>query len=201
MGMESINKYTEQLGLGTKTGIELGEKAGSIAGPQYADNWGKGEDLSGAIGQSDHGYTPLQLSVYMSTIVTKGTRYRAYLLDSVRKFYTGEVVYSQRAEVMNTVEFGNDTYEILMEGMRQVVEGSDTLTRNFRNVPVTVGGKTGTAEVSGKRANGLFTGFAPFDDPEIVVTCIIEEAEAGPRVSAAVARVMEEYFKNEADTE
>ena len=135
----------------------------------------------------------------MSTIVNGGTRYRAYLLDSVKKFYTGEVIYSQRAEVLNTVEFSDETYDILIEGMKQVVEGSDTLTRNFRNVSVTVGGKTGTAEVSGKRANALFSGFAPLDDPEIVVTCIVEEGEAGSRVSAAVARVMEEYFKKDSE--
>lgn len=195
MGLEKINKYTEALGLGVDTGIELGEKTGSIAGPQYAAKWGKGEDLSGAIGQSDHGYTPLQLSVYMSTIVNGGTRYRAHILDSVRAFYTEEVIFSQRSEVLNTVEFSDETYDILMEGMKQVVEGSSTLTSNFRRLSVKVGGKTGTAEVNGQKANALYCGFAPLNDPEIVVSCIIEEGVSGSLASAAVAKVMEAYFE------
>ena len=195
MGLESINPYTRALGLGQKTGIEISEKAGSIAGPQYFESWGVGNDLSGAIGQSTHGYTPLQLSVYMSTVVNGGTRYRAHLLDSVRTFYNEDVVFEQRSEVLNTVEFSESTYNILIEGMRQVVEGSSTLTNAFRDLPVAVGGKTGTAEVDGQKANALLTCFAPLDDPEIVVTCIIEEGESGGRTSTAIKRVFEEYFK------
>jgi len=195
MGLENINTYTSALGLGQKTGIELSEKAGSIAGPQFSESWGVGGDISGAIGQSDHGYTPLQLSVYMSTVVNGGSRYRAHLLDSVRTFYTGDVIYSKTPEVLNTVSFSQDTYDILIEGMRQVVEGSSTLTYNFRGLSVTVGGKTGTAEVDGQRANALFSAFAPLDAPEIVVSCIIEEGESGSRASAAVADVMKAYFE------
>ena len=195
MGLERINPYTRALGLGDKTGIELSEKAGSVAGPQYFEDWGVGNDLSGAIGQASHGYTPLQLSIYMSTVVNGGTRYRAHLLDSVRTFYNEDIVLEQRAEVMNTVEFSNETYNILIEGMRQVVSESSTLRNAFKNIPVTVGGKTGTAEVDGQKANALLTCFAPLNDPEIVVTCIIEEGEAGGRASTAIKYVLEEYFK------
>ena len=194
MGLGSINRYTEALGLGKKTGIELSEKSGIIAGPQYSSNWKISDNLPGAIGQSDHGYTPLQLSVYMSTVVNGGTRYRAHLLDSVRTFYTGDVIYEEEPIVMSSLDFSDNTYDVLIEGMRQVVTGSTTLTNQFRGLPVTVGGKTGTAEVDGQEANALLSCFAPLDDPEIVVSCIIEEGVSGSRASVAVGRVLDAYF-------
>ena len=83
----------------------------------------------------------------------------------------------------------------ILEGMRQVVSESDTLRRTFAGVPVTVGGKTGTAQVEGKVDNALFCGFAPLESPEIAVSCVIEEGGSGARAATAVARVMEKYFE------
>ena len=195
LGLGNITPYTCALGLGVSTGIELPEKTGSIAGPQYSDAWKISDNLPGAIGQSEHGYTPLQLSVYMSSVINGGTRYRAHLLDSVRAFYTGEPIYTERDDVMETVSFSDSTYSTVMEGMKQVVTGSNRLSAAFRDLPVTVGGKTGTAEVDNQKANALLSCFAPFEAPEIVVSCIIEEGESGSRASTAVARVLEKYFE------
>ena len=196
MGIESITDYTRPLGLGTSTGIELGEEIGTVADPDFASSWGAGNDVSAAIGQSDHAYTPLQLSVYMSSIANGGTRYGAHLLDSVRSFYSKDIIESHVPTVLDRVEFSSSTLDVLREGMRRVVYNNDEIKWRFQNVPVTVGGKTGTAEISGKLDTALFSGFAPLDDPEIVVTCVIEEGLHGYYASGAVAKVMEEYFKN-----
>lgn len=196
MGIESITDYTRPLGLGTSTGIELGEEIGTVADPDFASSWGAGNDVSAAIGQSDHAYTPLQLSVYMSSIANGGTRYGAHLLDSVRSFYSKDIIESHVPTVLDRVEFSSSTLDVLREGMRRVVYNNDEIKWRFQNVPVTVGGKTGTAEIGGKLDTALFSGFAPLDDPEIVVTCVIEEGLHGYYASSAVAKVMEEYFKN-----
>lgn len=203
MGVDAMTSYTRGLGLGVATGIELKEQTGIVAGSAYRQQaglptWQKGDDLSASIGQSDHGYTPLQLSVYLSTVVNGGTRYRAHVLDSVRTFYTGETLEEETAQVLEKVDFSDATYEILMEGMAQVVSGSTALQDTFSQVPVTVGGKTGTAEVEGKRDYAIFSGFAPVEAPEIVVSCIIEEGEHGYSAAHAVARVMEQYFSKKA---
>ena len=195
MGIESATSYTKRLGLGVSTGIELGERTGLVAGPESRSGWGAGDDISAAIGQSDHGYTPLQLSVYLSSIVNGGTRYNAHLLDSIRTFYDKEVVTEYKTAVAETVSFSQATYDSLIEGMRQVVAESETLTRTFRSVPVTVGGKTGTAQVDGKTDYALFCGFAPLDDPQIVASCVIEEGAVGARAASPVARVMEKFFE------
>ena len=195
MGVQSATRYTQRLGLGVPTGVELGEAKGFLA--QEGNN---ANNMMAAIGQAEHTYTPLQLSVYLSSIVNGGSRYEAHLLDSVRAFYTGEVLASHRTKVMDRVEFSDTTYDLLIEGMRQVVSESDTLTRTFRNVPVTVGGKTGTAQVDGKTDNALFCGFAPLNDPEIVVSCVLEGGAVGARAATPVAKVMETYFKKQAES-
>ena len=194
-----MTAYTTKMGLGVSTGIELSERTGIVAGATYRREngltaWVEGDDLSAAIGQSDHGYTPLQLGVYFSTVVNGGTRYRAHLLESVRTFYTGDVVEQVQPAVLDTLEMSDHTYELMMESMRQVVEGNDTLRTYFGKLPVDVGGKTGTAEVSGKKDYAVFCGFAPLNNPELVVSCIIEEGAVGARAAFAVSRVMETYF-------
>lgn len=197
MGIKPINAYTKKLGLGVATGIELGEAIGSVADPDNVEEWGEGNDVSAAIGQSDHAYTPLQLSVYMASVVNGGTRFNTHLLDSVRSFYNGDVIALYSPSVADTVSFSDSTYNTLIESMRRVVANNGEISRYFVNVPVTVGGKTGTAEVDGHIDNALFSGFAPLDDPEIVVTCIIEEGQHGYWASSAVAEVMEQYFKKD----
>ena len=201
MGIEQITEYTERLGLGADSGLELGNKSGIVAGPDYrVENglaaWQPGDDLSAAIGQSDHGYTPLQLSIYISSVVNGGKRYKAHLLDSVREFYTHGVVSEVETEVCDEVEFSDGTYDLLIDAMRQVVDSNPTLKNDyFANVPVTVGGKTGTAEVSGKKDYSVFCGFAPLESPEIVISCILEEGEYGQRAAYAVGKIMEKYFE------
>ena len=202
LGIDPLTEYTRRLGLGVPTGIELDERTGTVAGPAYRQNqgltnWQKGDDLSAAIGQSDHGYTPLQLSVYLSTVVNGGTRYRAHLLDSVRAFYTGELLETEEPQVMEQVSFSENTYQTLLEGMTQVVEDSRLLREYFSELPVQVGGKTGTAEVEGKQDYAIFCGFAPVEDPQIVVACIIEEGESGSRAAYTVARILEQFFEKQ----
>ena len=201
MGIEPITGYTTRLGLGTATGIELAERVGTVAGPAYSeatnDIWTPGgDDVPAAIGQSDHGYTPLQLSVYMASIVNGGTRYSAHLLDSVRHFYTDEAIETYTPTVMDQIPISQYSYDILMESMRRVVANNSETYRYFKDLPVAVGGKTGTAEVTGKDDYALFSGFAPYGSPEIVVSCIIEEGQHGYYAAIAVSKVMEEYFKD-----
>lgn len=193
MGVDSITQYTKALGLGESTGLELTDGVGRVA----AQTDRPGETVRAAIGQSTHGYTPLQLSVYMSTIVNGGTRYRSYLLDSVRKYYTHEPVLQTESEVLESVSFSDSTYATLLDGMSRVVSENPEVARSFASIDVSVGGKTGTAEVEGKSDYALFSGFAPLESPEIVVSCVIEEGLHGYYAASVVGAVMEEYFSSE----
>ena len=97
---------------------------------------------------------------------------------------------------MDSVSISDSTYDILIESMGRVVSENSEIYRYFRDLPVKAGGKTGTAEVSGKKDYALFSGFAPLNAPRIVVSCIIEQGQHGYYASIAVARTMEEFFKN-----
>lgn len=196
--ISEVTSYTTRLGLGVPTGIELPEAIGTVAGPGYsAQNtiWTKANDIHAAIGQSDHAYTPLQISVYTASLANGGTRYAAHILDSVRTFRSGEYLYTYQATVMDSGIIDPAVHQTLMEAMGLVVSANGEVSRRFARVPVTVGGKTGTAEYTGKTDYALFTGFAPFDAPEIVATCIIDEGQHGYLASETVAAVFEKYFE------
>ncbi len=198
--ISAVTAYTTRLGLGVPTGIELPEALGTVAGPGYsAQNtiWTKASDLHAAIGQSDHGYTPLQMSVYMASLANGGTRYSAHILDSVHKFYSGDLLFETETKILDSGIVNADVHAILMESMGLVVSQNPEVQRRFANVPVTVGGKTGTAEYTGKTEYALFTGFAPLDSPEIVATCVIDEGQHGYLASETVAAVFEKYFEKQ----
>ena len=199
LGIDKITEYTTKLGLGSDTGFELYDAKGTIAGATYRKEtggaeWSAGDNLPAAIGQSDHGYTPLQLSVYMSSIVNNGTRHGAHILKSVKTFYSGEVIHQYDLKPFDEVAFSEENHDILMEAMGRVVSENQEISRHFSSLSVQVGGKTGTAEVAGQKDNALFSGFAPFDDPQIVISCIIEEGEHGYNAAKVVAEVMKAYF-------
>ena len=199
MGTDSITEYTEPLGLGVPTGIEISERTGIVAGTAYREanglSWSQGDDLSAVIGQSDHTYTPLQLGVYISSVLNGGTRYSAHLLHSVKKFYTEETVYQYSPTVLDSsVNISALNLSTLKSGMRRVITASPTLTSYFSSLGVTVGGKTGTAQVSGKKDYAVFAGFAPFDSPEIVSICILEQGVNGGNAAIPVRDIFKAYF-------
>ena len=199
-GIDKITPYTRSLGLGVPTGIELGERIGVIPSEEYCLNtenpWRTIDNATGAIGQSYHLYSPLQLSVYTSTIANGGTRYSAHFLKEV-KDRSGNTVFTTEISVAEKVNFSASTHSTIKNAMSRVVSESDVLRRYFANVDADVAGKTGTAQVSTNSTlpdNALFSGFAPYDNPEIVGSCILEAGEAGSNASKVVAAVFEQYF-------
>lgn len=200
LGIDRMNEYCHYYGLGTATGIELGESTGSLAGPAYRELmhqmvWKPTDTIAAAIGQSDNAFTPLQLSVYMSTLLNGGTRYGAHLLSRVVDVATGVTVMETSPTVKSQFSLRESYREEIVEGMERVVSTSSLLSSFMRNVPVTVAAKTGTAQVGGGQVdNGLFVCAAPSQSPEIIVTSVIEHAGGGSYASLAAARVLEAYY-------
>ena len=202
-GLDKITPYTKSLGLGSPTGVELGERVGVIASQDYCRTtnniWRGIDNATGAIGQSYHLYSPLQLSVYTSSVVNGGTRYSAHFLREV-KDANNNVICSTEKEVKETVKISSSTHSTVKNAMSRVVSESAVLSRYFSNVGEKVGGKTGTAQVTANSTlpdNALFSGFAPYDEPQIVGSCILEAGEAGANASKIVAAVFEEFFNDE----
>ncbi len=196
--IEKLNDYMKYLGLGQPTGIELYEKTGILAGPDYRDEnglgkWSPGDTLQAAIGQSDNLFTPLQICMYTTTLVNKGTRYSAHLLDRVTE-YEGEAVFTTTPQILSDHPISDEIYDILQEGMKNVMDNGSA-ARIFAGYPITVGGKTGTAQVySTKSDNALMTAFAPYENPDIAVTCVIEQGYSGTKAGYAIKDVFDYYF-------
>ena len=202
LGITNMNLYCRMFGLGDATGIELGEQRGSLAGPDHrADmhglEWQPTDTIAAAIGQSDNAFTPLQLGVYTSTLVNGGTRYAAHLLLKVRDFSDRTDILVTAPKALNSFSLSEANRLTVIEGMEQMVSTSTEVSRYMRGVPVTVAGKTGTAQTGAKSTeNGLFICCAPSRNPEIVVVSVIERAGGGSYSAMSAGAVLEAYYKN-----
>ncbi len=199
LGIEKLNEYAKKVGLGEYTGIEIpGEEKGILAGPQYRQKidapWYPGDVLQASIGQSDNLFTPLQLANYIATVVNGGTRYEAHLLYKIKDYSSGEMK-EVHPTAVETLSIRPENYKAIMEGMRSVTEDG-TASEVFKDFPIAVGGKTGTAEVPGTN-NGLFVAFAPYDNPQIAVSVVVEHGAHGNSIAPAARDVIAEYFHNE----
>lgn len=196
LGIEKINSYAKSLGLGVKTGIEIGESSGIMVSPQYMEanglGWNPGYVLQAAIGQQ-HLFTPIQICSYICTFLNGGTRHKAHLFDSARDYATGEVIETYTPETLSEASIPPETVEALKQAMRKVVDDG-TASSTFVGYKYPVGGKTGTAQVSNGSDNATFVGFAPYDNPEIVVTVILEHGNLSKNAAQIAKEIFDCYF-------
>lgn len=196
MGIDKLNTYAKSLGLGVATGIETGESRGIIVSPEYKEanglSWNPGDTLQAAIGQQ-HLFTPLQLASYISTVLNGGTRYKAHLFDSAVDYASGEVIAEFKPEVLSEVEISEDIVDIMKQAMRRVIDDG-TASSTFINYKYPVGGKTGTAQVPNGSDNVIFVGFAPYDNPEIVVSVVLEHGDVSGNAAKIAKSIFDCYF-------
>lgn len=210
-GIDRINKYTRMFGLGQKTGIELpGESTGIIAGPEYkqskGDRWYPGHTLSAAIGQSDYAFTPVQMANYIATLVNGGNRNKPYLVSRVTTWNNGAISEEEAVRILDDKDVSlakstpvqlnlNQTYvNAVLEGMKSVTgDQGGTAYGTFANFPKSVGGKTGTVQATGSD-HAWFVGFAPYENPEIVVAVIIEHGGHGSYTASVARDIIAKYY-------
>lgn len=189
VGIETLGTYAKALGLGEKTGIELaGEQAGVVAGPAYTASvggtWYEGSVLSAAIGQENHRFTPVQLAHMTATLVSGGERRQVHLLKQV----AGEE--AQEAVSLGKIALSEKNLTAIKEGMRRVVQ-SGSLAEAFRDLPVTAGAKTGSAQVAGEEeSNAVLVCFAPYDAPKIALALVAEQGGSGAALGDAAAAIL-----------
>ena len=209
MGIDLMNKYCKAYGLGESTGIELPEKTGILAGPQYREDngllgWTEGNTIAAAIGQSDNSFTPLQIANYIATVTGDGTRYSLHLLKKVREYGEGgKVILKSQSEVVGKIKLSADAIYAVRQGMKQMSQNDLAVSQHMSGLPVAVGGKTGTAQRGpNKNDNRLFVCTAPYNDPEIVISVVIEPDDETPKdnyhgssyACVAASYVLKEYY-------
>ncbi len=198
LGIDNINSYGKIYGLGQPTGIELPEASGVLADSKYKQSvgqgvWVGGDTIATAIGQAYNRFTPIQISNYIATIVNGGNRYSAHLLHSVKSF-SGETAVTYEDIILDKLNISKKNYNTIIDAMSSVVEYGSA-AKGFEDFPIAIGGKTGTAQISKNQSdNAAFVAFAPLNDPEIVVSCVIEKGVTGLNTTPAVRAAMECYF-------
>ena len=200
MGMDTLREYYAKFGLGSPTGIEIGDSSGVLASPEWAEShdqeWTDGQTLTAAIGQSYNLFTPLQLANYIATLVGSGQHYEAHLLKNVKSYDNSSVIYAYDKAPLNTVEMSDSTVQAVKEGMHNLTTGS--LSYYFSNCVVSAGAKTGTAETGiANTNNGVFVCFAPYDDPQIAVAVVIEKGGSGAALASTAVDIVNSYFSQE----
>ena len=217
LGIEEIARYAKILGLGEKTGIDLpGEKEGLIPSPGWkrrARNlpWYPGETISVSIGQGPILVTPLQIAVHTSLIANRGERVTPHLLQSHTDPATGEEEKFSFPSTFDRAEIKRSSFEKVIKGMWKAVNEGGT-ARLARVEGFNVCGKTGSTQViSSVKANELsraekeikthswFTGFAPKDNPKIVVTVLVAYGGPGGKRAAPMARKLFELYREKND--
>jgi penicillin-binding protein 2 len=196
-----LYEYGKKFGLGQLTGIELpGESRGIFYSPEYKEFAYKkpyqlGETLYAAIGQM-HIFTPLQMVSYISTLANGGTRYKPHLIKKVKTYDDGKSIKETETEILSKVDIKPNNLKAILEGMRNVTQQDGTASHIFKDFPVTVAGKTGTAElgIEGVSNNGVFVGFAPYDNPQIAVVVVIEHGKSGGNTAPVAREIFAQYL-------
>lgn len=197
-GIEKIAEFATLFGLDNPTGIELKEETtGTIATPENRKKrggvWYGGDALQASIGQSDNLFTPLALTNYVAALGNGGKVYSAHILKGI-KDADGSISY-RAPQILRKVNLKNETFDAIKKGMLDVTTNG-TAKEVFRDFPVSVAGKTGTSQVSG-RTNGLFIGYAPAENPKIAFCVVIEGGGTGNAAGKCAKDVLSYYFKIE----
>jgi penicillin-binding protein 2 len=208
-------------GLGRTLGLELNSEQAGLVPDQawkmrrYGRSWNPGETLPVSIGQGYLLTTPLQVAQYTGVVANGGTLYRPHLVKEIVDF-EGKMVHNTLPEVINTVSIKPEYLEIVRQGLEAVVNDPGGTGRRARLADVRVSGKTGTTQTVSLerfqsynasnrpyklRDHAWFTAYAPSENPEVVVTVLLEHSGGGGAKSAPLAaKVLEAYFDKSIDT-
>lgn len=203
LGAEKMKKYVELFGLGNKLGIDLPSEAqGLIPNREWKEKvkkeeWYIGDTYHFAIGQGDVLVTPLQIAFATSVFANGGTLYLPHVVKEIISDVRGPTFVKPRVIRENFIDKKN--IEIVRQGLRQAVTSGSAA--KLQNLKVSSAGKTGTAEgATGRPPHAWFTGFAPYLDPEVVITVLVEEGGEGSGIAQDVSfEFLDWYFgrKNE----
>ncbi len=227
LGIDKMHAYVSSLGIGAKTQVDIPrETTGLMPSAQWkksavGEEWQPGENLSVAIGQGFVQTNPLQMAVAYNAIGLGGKVFRPFVIKKILD--TDGKVVRENSETLvrdltklqpNGIKISPETFRVVKEGMRRVVQGDRGTARSIRLPGVEMAGKTGTAQVMGfsadqiyakcenrpihQRHHGWLIAWAPAENPEITVAALAEHSchgitGAGPMVKAAMKTYFDKY--------
>jgi penicillin-binding protein 2 len=202
LGAERMKKYLSLFGWGSKTGIDLsGEKEGFLPSPEWkketiGDAWRIGDSYNMSIGQGYLSATPIQVANAFASIVNGGKLFVPQIVKEIIDD-EGNVLEKKESQIIRENFISPENLQVSKEGMEQATIIGTAVS--LQVLPIKVGAKTGTAETSRPGINNNWVSvFAPYDNPEIVITVIIENVVGVTPVATHLARdILMEYFSEE----
>ncbi|MFH1187573.1 MAG: penicillin-binding protein 2 [bacterium] len=190
LGIDKMVYYADLFDLGKTTGIDLpGEKSGFFPSPEWKkdyknEDWYIGDTYHVAIGQGDFLTTPLQVARWTAFFANGGKTVKPHLVNKIAQ---QDKIIEINPEIARENFIDQKNVQIVKDGMRQgVVKGSSIA---LSHLPVDVSGKTGTAQWNVNKENhAWWTGFFPYDNPQVVITVLVEEGSEGSAISAPIAK-------------
>ncbi len=217
MGVDLMHEQLSPMGFGRKTGIDVdGEVSGLLPSTAWKkkayrkaeqQRWYAGETISLGIGQGYNNFTMLQLASATSTLVAGGQRFEPRLVREIEAAVKGMRNQPER-QALEPLPFAADHVAIIKRALHGVTQ-EGTSTRVFMGAPYQSGGKTGTAQAVGIKANekykaeklaehqrdhSLYIAFAPLDQPTIAMAVVVENAGFGSEAAAPIARRVFDYW-------
>ena len=220
MGIDNISRFMGQLGLGQRTGVDLGkdgasESKGVLPSQEWKkqrfkkpeqQKWYAGETISIGIGQGYNAYTPIQLAQATAVIANNGVMFRPHLVRHITDAKTGEqrIIEPQPLRDLQLKPQNIEAIRRAMVGVNKEGTGA----RAFAGALYESAGKTGTAQVYSLkgadykshsikqelRDHALFIAYAPADKPKIALAVLVENGGFGAQSAAPIARMVMDYY-------
>jgi penicillin-binding protein 2 len=196
-GVDAITRMASEFGLGQPTGFDIGnEIRGLVPTPawkrqQQGVQWWEGDTAQLSIGQSYLLVTPLQMACVAATFANRGTSLHPYVVKRIQTA-DGQIVHEGQPDVRARLDATPPHIEMVRHAMLGAVQNADGTAHRAAVKGLSVAGKTGTAQykVAGSDLpadRAWFIGFAPYDQPQVAVSVLIEAAHDGSHTAAAVA--------------
>jgi penicillin-binding protein 2 len=190
VGLNNLSNYSSQFYFGVRTGIDIpNETKGFIPTEEYYNKvfpkgWSEGVLVNLGIGQGEILVSPIQLANYVAIIAMDGNYHQPHLVSKFRNPITGEL--EDVSVNKKKFDIPQSYFDVIKRGMYLVVNGTGTAA-NIKSSEYILAGKTGTAQNPGGNNHSWFVGFAPYNDPQIVVCVLGENAGWGNQFAAPMA--------------
>jgi penicillin-binding protein 2 len=195
-----IENYLKSFLADRPTGIDLpGETAGFVPSEKWketakGESWYIGDTYNISIGQGDLLVTPLWLNTYIGSIANEGKLMKPFVVKEVKE--PGGGTFNRISpQILGESPFDRGIIDVMKRAMRQTVLSGTAVLLN--GLPVPVAAKTGTVQVAGRGLNSLFTVFGPYDDPEIVMTVLVENINQSQGLAVKVANDFLSWYFSE----
>ncbi|PID51392.1 MAG: penicillin-binding protein 2 [Pasteurellales bacterium] len=214
LGIDKASQWMKKFGFGQKTGIDIFEESSAIMPSRewkqkrHKRSWLQGDTVSVGIGQGYWTATPLQLAKALTVLVNNGKVNTPHLMKQI--VGTDVTLYQDPLIYDDIKNVPKNYWDEAKKGMYSVINANNgTARKAFKDTPYKVAGKSGTAQVFSLAENqkydsdklkkelhdhALFISFAPYNDPKVVVSIILENEGGGSSHAAPIVRKIMDYI-------